>query len=100
MDENIDYIVLHDDLESFPRTDIQAMPDSCVISIIGRVLRQRRNDLGAILEQIASSAGLHQNTLWNIELGLVSYTGIHLHRIYRALGVHVVTPGPEGILLE
>jgi len=100
MDENVDSIVLHESLAAFPRTDIQAMPDACVVSIIGQVLRERRNSLGATLEQVACNAGLHANTLWNIELGLVSPHGVHLHRIYRALGVRIVTPGPAGILLE
>lgn len=100
MDENVDFIVLHENLAAFPRTDIQAMPDACVVSIIGQALRDRRNSLGATLEQVAARSGIHTNTLWNIELGLVSPTGIHLHRIYRALGVAIVTPDPAGILLE
>ena len=42
----------------------------------------------------------HLNTLWNIERGLVSPMGVHIHRVYRALGVSVVTPSPETLILE
>jgi len=100
MEDHVDRILLHEDPASFPRADIQTMPDSIVVRIIGQALRDRRESLNATMGLVALRAGVHENTLWNIERGLVSATGIHLHRIYRALGVSVVTPGPDGILFE
>ena len=100
MENLVDRIVLHDDPAAYPRSDIQSMPDSAVVRIIGQAIRERRETLDATLEDIATLADVHVNTLWNIERGLVSATGIHLHRIYRALGICVVTPEPDGIILE
>lgn len=100
MEDHVDRIILHDDPSAYPRGDIQTMPDSIVVSIIGQALRDRRESLNATMGLVALRAGVHENTLWNIERGLVSATGVHLHRIYRALGVSVVTPGPDGIILE
>jgi len=100
MEDQVDRVILHDDPAAYPRNDIQTMPDSIVVSIIGQALRDRRESLNATLGLVALRASVHENTLWNIERGLVSATGIHLHRIYRALGVCVVTPGPDGIILE
>jgi len=99
MEDGFDSIVLNDEPGTFPRIDIQDMPDSCIIRIIGQVLRERREQVGLTLHQVARLAGIHHNTLWNIERGLVSTTGINLHKIYRALDVHIVTPGPDGIIL-
>lgn len=100
MEDHVDRIILHEDPAAFPRSDIQTMPDSNVVHIIGQAIRDRRESMSATLETVALRAGVHENTLWNIERGLVSATGIHLHRIYRALGVNLVTPDPEGIVLE
>ncbi|HQO66435.1 MAG TPA: helix-turn-helix transcriptional regulator [Spirochaetales bacterium] len=100
MTEHCDEIVLHDDPGCFPRADIQAMPESLVVRIIGQTMRQRRENAGLTLEQVAAAAGLHLNTLWNIERGLVSPMGIHIHRVYRALGVSVVTPNPELLSID
>lgn len=100
MSDRVDEIVLHPDPEAFPRADIQAMPESLVVRIIGQAMRERRERAGLTLEQVAAAAGLHLNTLWNIERGLVSPMGVHIHRVYRALGVSVVTPSPEILILE
>lgn len=100
MTDSYDEIVLHDDPGAFPRADIQEMPESLVVRIIGQAMRERRESLGLTLEDVAGRAGLHLNTLWNIERGLVSPMGIHIHRVYRALGVSVVTPSPALLVLE
>jgi len=98
--DGVDMIVLHDGPAAFPRSDIQAMPDARIVGIIGQAIRDRREGLGYTLLEAAERAAVHPNTLWNIERGLVSATGLHLHRIFITLGVSIVTPSPENLELE
>ncbi|MBU0928592.1 MAG: helix-turn-helix domain-containing protein [Spirochaetes bacterium] len=98
--DNVDIIVLHEGEEAFPRADIQRMPYASIIAIIGGSVRGRRESSGLTLEALASVSGMHANTLWNIERGLVCPKSSNIHRIYRALGISVVTPDPERLILE
>lgn len=66
---------------------------------IGEVVRRRRLDLGATLEQIASRAGIHRNTLSNVEKGLVAPSIATTYRIYRSLDVSCVSGSNSGIRL-
>lgn len=92
MDLHCDRIKLAVEHHLFPRTDIQARPDAEVVRIIGNAIREQREALGLSLDELALRSGVHSNTLWNIERGLVSGTGINIHCIYLALGIRKATP--------
>ncbi len=92
MEIHCDHIELAPERDLFPRTDIQSRPDAEVVRIIGNAIRIQREGLGLSLSELALNSGIHSNTLWNIERGLVSSTGINLHCIYLALGIRKATP--------
>ena len=50
--------------------------DSELIRRIGETVRARRESLSMTLEDMAGVSGLHLNTVWNSERGLVVQTDI------------------------
>ncbi len=100
METDADFVELEDDESQYPRADVQAMADSEIVRIIGNAIRNRREGIGMSLDELARRSGVHRNTLWNIERGLVSCSGSSLHCIYIALGVRKATPLPAKLGLE
>lgn len=80
--------------------DMFATPDSRKIHVAGDAIFARRIALQMSLETLASIAGLHRNTVWNLEQGLVNPGGLTMHRIYRALGVSLVIATPTEMTLS
>jgi transcriptional regulator with XRE-family HTH domain len=60
---------------------------STIVSVIGSRLRSRRLDLGLSQGELSGEAGIHLNTLWNLEKGLVAPSVSTMYRLYRALGI-------------
>lgn len=98
IEDGWDRIELGGEQESFQRSDILTMQDASVVLIIGSKIRAARMAHGATLEEAAAAGGMHPNTLWNIESGLVSPQSHTLHRLYRALRVYRATPMPPNDL--
>lgn len=84
---NRDIIVLDGSSGHAPDGDILGMSLAAIAADIGSAIRAYREGLGFRLEDVAAASGLHLNTLWNIERGLVKASGVSLHSIYIALGV-------------
>lgn len=68
-------------------------------AIIGNEIRQRRLGLDLSIEEISERAGIHKNTLWNLERGLVAPSFSTTYRIYRSLSVVGVVGSNDGISL-
>ncbi|MBI9105530.1 MAG: transcriptional regulator [Spirochaetales bacterium] len=92
-----DQIILHEGAGDFVRRDVFSLRDAQIIAFIGDMLRLRRKALGLDLSLVAEKAGIHLNTLWNIEKGLVISTGANLHRLYLALNLEWISASKEGI---
>jgi transcriptional regulator with XRE-family HTH domain len=92
-----DQIILREVEGDFIRWDVLSLTDAQVISIIGNMLHCRRKELGLDLDQVAERAGIHLNTLWNIEKGLVIATGANLHRLFLALNLEWINASTEGL---
>lgn len=89
--------------EMFPssvRMDIMALKDAQIIQSIGQSIRIRRIELGYTLEDVAMLSGLHLNSVWNCEQGLVIPDGSTIFRLYRALKVSRLVAGGWGIHLS
>ncbi|MEJ5189259.1 MAG: helix-turn-helix transcriptional regulator [Breznakiellaceae bacterium] len=71
--------------------DIIKMRPSNQIMIIGKQIRSFRKSRGFTLVETATRCGLHPNSLWNLERGLVIPTMFNLHRIYYSMGVKKLT---------
>ena len=78
----------------------RTLRDPAFARLIGVAIRTRRLSFGLSLDEVALEAGLHRNTLWNIERGLVLAGGLNLYRIYLSLGVRALVPSGEGLSLE
>lgn len=70
-----------------------------MMRMIGAAVRQRRKELGCSLKELATSAGIHPNTIWNVERGLVDPSLTVTYRLYKGLGVQVVTADSERVHL-
>lgn len=81
------------------REDILGMHDSSIVGYIGAAIRERRQALGLRIVDVSDRAGLHPNSVWNCEMGLVCPEGCTLFRIYRALGAGELIAGAEGMRL-
>lgn len=63
------------------------MPAASLVGNIGEAIRRCRKARGLSLEETGQLAGLHRNTVWNIERGLSPASSMTLYRVYLALGV-------------
>jgi transcriptional regulator with XRE-family HTH domain len=70
-----------------------------IAATIGDVVKRRRLGLDASITDIAELAGVHRNTLANVELGLVEPSISTVYRIYRSLDVECVAGSNNGIYL-
>jgi transcriptional regulator with XRE-family HTH domain len=78
----------------FPNLDICK---AAMISEMGRRVVERRHALGLSIRDLAEESGVHPNTVWNFEKGLVAPSTSTTYGIYRALGVSRVVGTEEGI---
>jgi transcriptional regulator with XRE-family HTH domain len=76
-----------------------ARPPADIAVTVGNTIRDRRQKRGLTMEDLTADSGVHLNTLWNVEHGLVAPTISTLYRIYRSLGVRRVVGTPSGIEL-
>lgn len=82
------------------RKDIMALQDAYIVRNIGASIRERRIALRLSLGDVARKTGLHRNSVWNCEQGLVIPDGNTVFRLYRALGVSRLVAGDWGITLN
>lgn len=76
-----------------------ALAPSRMMNVMGDCLRSRRRGLGLTLEELASETGLHLNTIWNFERGLVVPSVTTVWSLYRRLGVRLVARKGNSIML-
>lgn len=86
-------------LPAIPFPNMKTTP-ACMAMVMGERVRNRRLCLGLSLDEVARSSGLHLNTVWNFERGLVSPALSTTYRLYRALGVSSVLGCEGGIVLS
>jgi transcriptional regulator with XRE-family HTH domain len=84
-----------------PREDCDfidlSVDPSCIAAVIGSRIREKRVSAGLTLRQLADGAGIHPNTVWNIENGLVEASVSVVYRLYQALGVSRVEKDSSSI---
>ncbi|MFZ5368776.1 MAG: helix-turn-helix domain-containing protein [Spirochaetota bacterium] len=99
--ENLDILELWDNPSGIEQSkDILRMSDASQILRCGKEIRQFRLSHGYTIKALASCCGLHPNTLWNIEQGLVLFSMFTLHRIYYCMGVSRVTATYNRLILQ
>jgi len=77
-----------EELADYPgRADVLRLPASSIVYMTGRTIRERRTARGITILELSDSVGIHHNTLWNIENGLVEATLYNLYRIHKGLSV-------------
>jgi transcriptional regulator with XRE-family HTH domain len=74
-----------------------AKPPATIVMTIGERIKNRRQKMKMTLEALSADSGVHINTLWNLEHGLVAPSISTLFRVYRSLGVRRVIGTPDGI---
>ena len=79
----------------FPNLDICK---ASMIAEMGQRVAERRHALGLSIRDLAEESGVHPNTVWNFEKGLVAPATSTTYAVYRALGVTRVLGSEEGIL--
>jgi transcriptional regulator with XRE-family HTH domain len=63
---------------------LDAQP-AAVVELMGASIRERRKALGFSIEALAGKAGIHRNSVWNFEKGLVAPNGYSVFALFRAL---------------
>lgn len=79
----------------FYPTLVQAPPT--MLRIIGQHFLARRRACGLTLAEASRIAGLHPNTIWNLEHGLVAPSATTAFLLARALEIAIIGGTPEGI---
>ncbi len=78
---------------------LQALPPPVVASRIGEAIRIRRTAFGLSIKKTAEGAGLHPNTLWNIEQGLIMPNALSLFQLYHFLEAEDLLPSDRDLRL-
>ncbi len=94
------YLDLSFSEECSTRGDLLGLDVSFIIRCIGENVRMKRIELGLTLEELSSITGIHLNSLWNCENGLVVPKGHTLVRLYQALGINCVKAESRGLNLK
>jgi DNA-binding XRE family transcriptional regulator len=71
--------------------EVSALRPPSLVRLMGEVARGRRGVCGMTLTETASCAGIHLNSLWNFETGLVCPSVTTYFRILRTLEVKSVS---------
>jgi transcriptional regulator with XRE-family HTH domain len=79
--------------------DALSLRPSTMVSMMGEAARARRAVLGLSMAALARDTGIHLNTIWNFEQGLVTPSLSTLFLIYRGLEVRTVAGEPDSLLL-
>lgn len=88
------------DANAAPAGRLLALPPSTIVRYIGGAIQERRTANGLSLEELGGLAGVHRNTIWNIEQGLVLANGMTLYRLYLALDVAELEPAGDSLRLN
>jgi transcriptional regulator with XRE-family HTH domain len=78
----------------------RAKPHPLVISEIASVVRELRRGNGLSLRELSEVAGLHVNTLWSLESGLVASSAATLFKVYSSLGVKKLSLSDERLVYD
>ncbi len=89
--------ILLEDVPDYICRDVLVMKQPSIVAMVGDFIRENRLYRNMDLSVTAEKAGIHTNTLWNIEKGLVIATGANLHHIYLALGIEEINASPRGM---
>jgi transcriptional regulator with XRE-family HTH domain len=71
-----------------------------MVGIMGERVRERRLSLGLSQAELAAATGLHVNTVWGFERGIVIPSSSSLWLLYRGLGIRAVVGSAEGLLFN
>jgi transcriptional regulator with XRE-family HTH domain len=75
-------------LADYPeRGSVLGLHASSIVYMTGRTIRERRIAEGVTILRLSERTGIHYNTIWNIENGLVEATLFNLYRIHKSLSV-------------
>ncbi len=81
----------------FPYPRLLVHP-SAMARIMGESVRRRRLERALSLQALAEATGVHRNTIWNFEQGLVAPSASTTYLIYRGLGVTRVGGSDSGLV--
>lgn len=76
------------------------VPPAIMARVMGSSIRLRRLERKTSLASLAEATGLHCNTIWNFEHGLVASSVSTTYLLFRALGVTWVGGSSEGIVFR
>lgn len=83
---------------AYPYPELLIAPPA-MVSAMGDRVRRRRLDLGLSLHALASACGVHVNTIWNFERGLVAPSVSTTYLVYSNLQVRWIGGSKEGLVL-
>jgi len=73
------------------------LPASLIVHMTGKTITGGRKKGSLSLEELSDLSGIHRNTLWNIEKGLVNPSLFHLYKIHRSLSFRWMEATHEGL---
>jgi transcriptional regulator with XRE-family HTH domain len=92
LDDNTYNIFYNDKTTTLiPRNDLLSIYNSELIRRIGIAVKNKRELSGMKLDDVSLDTGLHLNTIWNCEQGLVTPDGYTMYRIYNSLGIREIS---------
>jgi transcriptional regulator with XRE-family HTH domain len=88
-----------DESPAYPFPNLLTYP-AAMVGIMGERVRERRLSLGLSQAELAAATGLHVNTVWGFERGIVIPSSSSLWLLYRGLGIRAVVGSAEGLLFN
>jgi len=92
--------IIDDNANESNCNDVLNLPGNLIVLMTGNAIRKERIRKGLKLNELSIITGLHSNTIWNIENGLVEPTLFNLFRIHKALKLIKLSASVDGLNID
>jgi transcriptional regulator with XRE-family HTH domain len=88
------------DAKELPFPKLMDVSPGIMISVMGKLVVEWRKAKGLSLKDLAGESGVHVNTIWNFENGLVVPSTSTIYSIYKTLKISQVIGSESGIVFK
>jgi len=92
--------IINDNKHYSECNDVLKLPGNIIVLMTGNAIREERIRKGLKINELSILTGLHSNTIWNIEKGLVEPTLFNLYKIHKALKLVRLSASINGLHVD
>jgi len=92
--------IINDNIQYTEYNNILKLSGNIIVSMTGNTIREERIKKKLKINELSILTGLHSNTIWNIENGLVEPTLFNLFKIHKALKLVKLSTSINGLHVD